>query len=262
MSVQRLRWVSSCTTRRSRAANRSATPLMRIAAASVSTATDAMPIMSARMFGSATGGSTCAWAVPPVNWPAVQPAMNRPAARSAVLSLLVRMVSSPSRISIALLQLAPRGVDHGVALGQALELTQQLEPQLLGVVEFQLRPEVARTAEIADVVQQTGAEIIGFAHRAIRAGIDLADVIDRQPRGARQDDHELAARERFLNLRHVRPSEAHESYDVVGVLAVLCAAVLPAVGIGALPDAARGPHQLGQARDLAVAVARDVKRDA
>ena len=58
--VHRLRWVSSCTTRRSRAANRSASPLMRMAPASVSTATDATPIMSATMFGSAIGASACA----------------------------------------------------------------------------------------------------------------------------------------------------------------------------------------------------------
>ncbi len=58
--VHRLRWVSSCTTRRSRAANRSVSPLMRMAPASVSTATDATPIMSARMFGSAIGAFTCA----------------------------------------------------------------------------------------------------------------------------------------------------------------------------------------------------------
>src|SRR5688572_25763917 len=188
-----------------------------------------------------------------MNWPVVQPAMNRLAARSVVLSFLLRMMSSPL---IALLQLAPRRVHHGVAFGQALELTQELEPQLLGVVEMQLRPEIPRTAEIADVVQQAGAEIIGLADAAIRTCIDLADVIDRQPRGARQDDHELAARERLLNLRHVRPPEADESHDVVGVMAVLCAPILPAVRIGALADAAGGAHQLRQVRNLAVAVAR------
>src|SRR5688500_5877535 len=115
---------------------------MRMAPASVSTATDATPIMSATMFGSMPGPSACACAVP-VIWPAIQPEMNRPAPRSAVLSFLLRIGSSPSRTSIALLQLAPRRVDHGVALGQALELAEELEPQFLGVVEFQLRPEVA-----------------------------------------------------------------------------------------------------------------------